>query len=215
MALNGVNDLYPSESPYSSNVVALQYLDEALLRVDGTTGPNNGTHDQDVRLRRAISDLEPKLIRLTLAYTNFWGEQIAFRIGPIIPRTNDTDLRPFMRTTVPNMMCFDTYPGLRRQYVDTVVHGHAEVPARGAWKGATGPVRRRSPMASTSICSAVRTPLHCPPSPSFVCNGCAWAFGYTFTEDYVYNGALDVPGLSATMFSTYGDDPSTTTPVFG
>ena len=211
MALNGYNDLYSSEQPYSNNVVALQYLDEALQE-DGTVGPNNGpiTRMADYAAQfRTWNQSYPN----ALAYTNFWGEQID-SYWPNNATKDYTDLRTFMRTTMPDMMCFDTYPHYMTNTV-ALWYTHMQKFRLVSLEGYDGAGSTPLPYGQylDTFRSSYTDPL---PTESFIRlqRFAHWAFGYTFTEDYLYNGEADGSGNAATMFSAGGDDPSTKTPVF-
>jgi len=185
------NYLYTDELSYVNTLVSLQYADELQdLSASNLNVINSAYRNWNTRFPN------------TLAFTNF----------SIL--TSDADLNNYIDATHPDMLSFDLYP---HRYDRPLADWYSNMQKyrTAALAGYTvSPGVNSGPLPYAQFLNTSRTsPGGSLPTPSFIRlqQNASWAFGYTFTTAFVYNG-YNESDLSAVMFNGLGD--ASPTPVF-
>jgi hypothetical protein len=139
-----------------------------------------------------------------LAYTNQWGSFFT-----------ETELRGFMRTTRPDMLSFDTYPGYSdntKEMWFSDMAKYRKVALEGYDGTGTSPIAYGQYL---DLWTRAGAPVYHSESFVRVQQFASWAFGYTFANGFLYgvkgeSGVLDPNSPTPAIFSDGGDDSSRT-----
>ena len=180
-------DLLENELPYANYFVSMCYEDE----LEQTQEVQDAEKAAYARWRTLYPN--------TLGYTNNGGFQM-----------NGTQLASYMAYTQPSMIMFDYYPGdglpgPNRDTWYSIMQRYRTAGLAGNDGTSTAPIpyAQHLDLYRSSYAEAL-------PSESFVRlqQSASWAFGYTFTNAFVYNHPPD-PSVYPVMFSSDGDSSPT------